>query len=382
MKNWLPSLSLSLMAFIFVTTEFIPVGLLPEISESFDLPISKVGLLLTIYAWIVALLSLPLAIFTSRYERKKLVLIILALFTFSNLVAGLSTSFTILVVARIMIAFSHAIFWSVSTPLAIRLAPEGKKNIALAIIVTGASLGNVLGIPVGTLLGHAFGWKNAFLSISGISFLILFVIYFFLPKANSTLVAKFKDVPRLVKNKTIRTFYYLTAIVITGHFILFTYISPLFQNSPLYGAEDIALLLLVFGSAGILGGYIAGKFIERFESRLIYIGLVCVFLSLVLTSSLIEFKSLSILNLIMWGIGFTIAPFVFQAKIITEAKEASDIAVSMYSGIFNIGIGGGAFLGSIAVGVIPLNALGYLGAIFILISIFVWMKSGIYSSHE
>lgn len=373
MKNWIPSISLSLMAFIFVTTEFIPVGLLPDIAEGVGKTTESTGLLMTVYAWIVATMSLPLTILSSKFDRRKLVITLLSIFIVAHFLAGLAQSFNELVFARVMIALTHAVFWSITTPLAIRLAPIGKKNIALAIIFTGASLGNVLGIPIGTILGHAFGWQQAFIAIGVFSLVIFCVIYKVLPPTKSSYVATFSSVPLLLKNKTLLLVYFLTVVVITGHFTLFTYISPIFQEIGIFSSKDVAILLLVFGLSGIIGNYIAGKLVDKMESKLISIGLIFILSSLLLLVPLLGMTFLSYVNLAFWGIALSLATFVFQAKVIHEAREASDIAVSMYSGIFNIGIGGGAFIGSLATPRIGLNNLGNLGAIFLVLAVIVFL---------
>lgn len=226
LRNWLPVIGLTFSTFIFNTSEFIPIGLLTDIASDFSITESKAGILITVYAWVVALASLPLMMAFSKTENKKLLLSIVALFTASHILSGFSSSYYMLMASRIGVACAHAIFWSMVTPLAVRVAPEGRRSVALSFIITGSSVAMIVGLPLGRAVGLMVGWRATFLLIGAISALILVLLAIVLPKAPSDNDVSLKSLPALIKRPVLIGIYLLTVITITGHFTVYSYIEP------------------------------------------------------------------------------------------------------------------------------------------------------------
>ncbi|MFB0712402.1 putative sugar efflux transporter [Buttiauxella noackiae ATCC 51607] len=360
---WLRVVTLAVAAFIFNTTEFVPVGLLSDIASSFGMQTAEVGIMLTIYAWVVALMSLPFMLLTSQVERKRLLIGIFTLFIASHVLSFLSWNFTVLVISRIGIAFAHAIFWSITASLAIRMAPAGKKAQALSLIATGTALAMVLGLPLGRVVGQYFGWRTTFFAIGVIAALTLFCVIKLLPKLPSEHSGSLKSLPLLFKRPALVSLYVLVAVVVTAHYTAYSYIEPFVQTVAGLSANVATFLLLVLGGAGIIGSVLFGKLGNRHSSTLVSgsIGLLVLCLALLLPAAQ-STVNLTILSL-FWGIAIMILTLGMQVKVLALAPDATDVSMALFSGIFNLGIGAGALVGNQVSLHFDMSSIGLVGAV-------------------
>ena len=368
---WLRVVTLAIAAFIFNTTEFVPVGLLSDIADSFQMKTAQVGIMLTIYAWVVALMSLPFMLLTSQMERRKLLIGLFVLFIASHVLSFMAWNFTVLVMSRIGIAFAHAVFWSITASLAIRLAPAGKRAQALSLIATGTALAMVLGLPIGRIVGQYFGWRTTFFAIGMGALVTLVCLIKLLPALPSEHSGSLKSLPLLMRRPALLSIYLLTVIVVTAHYTAYSYVEPFVQVVAGFSANFATLLLLILGGAGIIGSVLFGKLGNQHASLLVSgaIGLLLACLLLLMPAAGSE-NHLAILSL-FWGVAIMIIGLGMQVKVLALAPDATDVAMSLFSGIFNLGIGAGALVGNQISLHVSMSAIGYLGAIPALVAL-IW----------
>ena len=369
LKAWLPVIGLTFSAFIFNTSEFIPIGLLSDIAADFNITESHAGLMITVYAWVVALASLPLMLVFAKTESKKLMLSITALFVVSHVLSGLASDFYMLMLSRMGVACAHAIFWSIVTPLAVKTAPEGKQSTALSFIVSGSSIAMIVGLPLGRTIGLYAGWRATFLIIGAVALIILCILAAVLKKTPGESNFSIRKLPALFKTPALLGIYLITVIAITGHFTGYSYIEPFMGQVAGMGSTLITLVLTLFGIVGIFGSVIFSKFYDRHPGFFIKYAVSGICISLLL----LQAASFSIwsefLLCVFWGLAINSYNLVFQSEIIRNAPQGTAVAMSIYSGIYNVGIGTGALVGGAVCDGIGIQYIGYTGGAIVLIAL-------------
>ena len=369
LRHWLALSGLTFSAFIFNTSEFVPIGLLTDIKEDFHLTEASVGMLISVYAWVVMLLSLPLMIMVSRMEMRRLMLWLIGLFGVCQVMSYLSGSYAMLMASRIGVACTHAIFWSIVAPMAVRMAPEKHKALALSMVVTGSSVAMVLGMPLGRMIGLHLGWRMTFLSIAVISALIFVFIAAVFPRLQSRGKFSFAKIPALLHNRVLLGLFVLALLFATTHYTGYSYIEPFLDQVAGLSPDVVTMVLIVFGASGMLGSIAFSKYYMSGRRRFMFV----VTLGPALCLLLMQAAAMDIIAIfgvcIVWGAMATAFNIACQDNTIRFApKEATSIAMSIFSGIFNLGIGCGAYLGGVVVDHTSLCGIGYAGALIGLVA--------------
>lgn len=373
-KDWIPLVGLTCAAFVFNTSEFIPIGLLTDIAKDFEVSESQAGLLITVYAWVVALMSLPLMLLASKIEFRKLLLTIVGLFIVSHLFSAASSSYTMLMASRIGVACAHAIFWSITPPLAVRIAPEGQRSAALSIIMAGTSVAMVIGLPLGRIIGLHTGWRTTFFCIAAVTFVIFLLLVAVFPKVPVRNHISLTKIPSLLKQKNLMGVYITTVILVTGHYTGYSYIEPFLGQVARMNDGMVTLTLMIFGFVGMIGSYIFAKYYASHSLRLIRLSIIVITLMLLWMRFAAYNTYTAVLMCVFWGIAIVVYNLAFQAKIIEYAPGATAVAMSVYSGIFNLGIGTGALAGGIVCSTLSLHYIGYIGGLIALSATAYYMQ--------
>ena len=353
---------MGISAFVVNTTEFVPVALLSDIARDFSITTAETGWMLTLYAWVVAAMSLPLMLLTSRFERKKLLLALFIVFIASHALSVFAWSFQILLISRVGIAFSHAIFWSITAAITLRIAPEGKKALALSILATGTSLAMVLGVPIGRIVGQWFGWRTTFAGIGVIAFVVFLLQMKLLPTLPSMFNGSFKKIPELLKNPLLVCLYLFCFVAFTADYAAYSYIEPFMIKIGAISENLVTFILLLFGGAGLIGSVIFSRYNDRSNTMLMLISMVLILASMVTMLWAVTSIWLLSLNTLVWGAAMILLMLCIQSKVIEIDINAQDMVMAMFSGIINLGIGAGALIGGYAVTHISLSSVGFVGA--------------------
>lgn len=363
-RDWLVLVGLAFSAFIMNTSEFMPIGLLVDIAADFNLTESGAGVIITIYAWAVALLSIPLMVFASRFELKRLMLAVIALFAAGQVASAIAPTFFLLIIARLMVAAAHAVFWSIASPIAVRVVGQRHSEVAIGTIATGSAIAMVCGLPLGRAIGLLLGWRMTFACVAIASAVALAFLLVAMPRLAQGERFSARQLPGLFRVPALRNIYVVTALFATAHFTGYSYIEPFLQQVAGFSENLTTFALVLFGAAGIVGSCVFSRTYRRTRfsfMRAAVLG-VAASLALLLAASIGPVAVLGVCA--VWGACYTAYNVAFQAEVISNAPhEAQAVAMSAYSGIFNLGIGSGTWIGGMVTSSISVADVGIGGAV-------------------
>ncbi len=364
-KEWLPLLGIAVAAFVFNTSEFMPIALLVDISADFGVTEAQAGILITAYAWAVCLLSLPLMVFASRFDFRRILLFLVMLFGVCQVLSAIAPGYWTLMAARIGVACAHAVFWSIASPAAVQVVRPEHRSLALSIIVTGSSVAMICGLPLGRVVGLALGWRMTFVCIAIVSFMVLAYLFFVFPKSSAGDRFSVRDLPLLLKNPVLLGIYAVTALMATAYYTGYSYIEPFLQQVGGFSDGSITIALSVFGAAGIGGSVLFARFYEgeRRRHAFLTVALSGIVASLALMAPVAASAAGVMVMCVLWGACATAFNVSMQAEILRFSPDGgSAVAMSIFSGIFNLGIGGGSAIGGAVGSAASVYWVGVAGA--------------------
>ena len=343
--------------FIGVSTEILPVGLLPQISADLSVSESVAGLTVTGYALVVALSATPLTVLTARWPRRRLLLTVLIVYAFANALAAVAPTFAVLLVARAVGGLCHGVFWSMNTGYAVRLVSRDRVGRATGAVFTGSALAVAVGLPLATATGEAFGWRITTLGAAAITVAIAVSARVVLPPLEGLPTAAghhriTAPVRAALARPGVRAVATITGLIVLGLYVFFSYISVCLGNLGLRGPE-ISAALLAYGVGGVLGTIALGRAYDRWPTRSFAAVVITLLAALAAIATLPLFEPAAWLTVAAIGVvtilgaaALSIA-LPLQAMIFAHAGPAPDAASSLFVAAFNVGISAGAAIGGV-----------------------------------
>ncbi|MDG0055998.1 MFS transporter [Paenibacillus sp. P2(2022)] len=369
-----PLLALAVSAFAIGTTEFISVGLLPLIAEDLHISVTMSALTVTLYALGVTIGAPVLTSLTSSVPRKTLLLWIMIVFIAGNSLAAVSSGITLLLIARVISAFSHGVFMSIGSTIAADLVPDDRRASAISIMFSGLTVATVTGVPLGTYVGQQWGWRAAFMAIVVVGVVALIANLILLPstlrKGNKT---PFSEQVKLVTNGRLLLAFIITALGYGGTFVVFTYLSPLLHDITGFGENTVTFILLLYGIAIAIGNVIGGKAANRRPlSALFYMFLIQAVILFLLWFT-VPFQTAGLVTIFFMGLlAFMNVPGL-QVYVVMLAErfapKAVDVASAVNIAAFNAGIAIGAYVGGIVTDSLGLMHTTWVGGVMVLVAV-------------
>ncbi len=377
LRSWLPLLGITLSAFIFNTSEFMPIALLTDMATDLGVSESVAGIVITVYAWSVMVLSLPLMMFASRFALKRVLMCVICVFLAGQVLTVLSGSYAMLAAGRIVVAMGHAVFWSIASPIAVRLVPEKFTSLALGMVVTGSSVATIVGMPLGRVVGLALGWRSAFLVVALITAAVLVYLAVVFPKMPAGEPFTVSKLPRMLSSKALVGIYVFIAVAVTGYYTAYSYIEPFLLQVAGLDEGHVTAMLTVFGVAGIAGSFVYARLFDGHRRAFFRTAVGALVVALLVLGAASCSPALIVVDFLLWGVASTGYNVAFQGEVIRiTSQDESAVATSIYSGIFNLGIGGGSALGGAVVGGLGVGAIGYVGGALVALALaflIVWL---------
>lgn len=361
--------ALSVSAFTFVTAENLPGGLLTLIAPDLGRSTSEIGLLVSAYAAVVVLASLPLSRLTRRFPRRYVLAATTAVCTVGTLWSAVALGYADLMAARMVTALGQALFWSVVTPAAASLFAPAVRGKMIARLAIGNSLAPLLGVPLGTWVGQQTSWRTAFLMFSVVSLLACLAMVIAMPNVD----AEESGTARGTHPSTRRfvVLMVVTVLLVTGGFMMITFVTQFVLETAGFPDRYLSVLLLGQGVAGMVGTLLTGQVLDKrpWQTMLVALGLLTG--ALMLLWGLGHVPALALVGLALFGLAFSALPPALSFLSMQVAPGATESATAISSSVFNLGIGGGAALGALVVATDGVSTVPLVGAVFVLAAILV-----------
>lgn len=357
-------LALAIGAFGIGTTEFVIMGLLPEVAGDFGVSIPTAGLLVTGYALGVVLGAPLMTVLGTRISRKRMLMLLMGLFIAGNLLSAVAPVFGLMLAGRVVASLAHGAFFGIGSVVAAELVAPQKKAGAIAMMFTGLTVANVVGVPLGTLVGQTLGWRITFAVVAGLGVIGLAGIAKLVPDLPKPEGVRLRHELAAFRNVQVLLAMAMTILGFGGVFAAVTYLAPMMTDVAGYADSSVTWLLVLFGLGMVAGNLIGGKFADRALMPLLYISLSSLAVVLALFTLTAHNKIAAAVTITLIGaLGFATVP-PLQKRVLDQASGAPTLASAMNIGAFNLGNALSAWLGGLVISAgLGYTAPNWVGAV-------------------
>lgn len=348
-QQYLAVFSVASACFMIVTTEYLPVGLIPAMAPALAISTGTAGLTMTLPAIVAALSALVVSVLVGRCDRRTVLIGLLALLGVANLISFLAPNFSVLLAGRFLVGIALGRFWPLGISIGARLMPEPTGTRGVTIILSGLSIGTIAGVPASTLIAEYFGWRAAFGAASIISALSCVALYAFVPSTLPSRPARWSDLGALLLIPQARWGLIFAILTFGGTFFAYPYIGPFLGIVAKMRPQQISAMLLLFGISGLIGNALGGWLVTRSHRRAATINAVALALPVFLLAQFGTAGSVAVLMVGVWGLAYGGLSIVCQAWIAREAPEALETGGALYVAVVQTSVSLGAWLGGMLV---------------------------------
>ncbi|MBW8797387.1 MAG: MFS transporter [Streptomyces sp.] len=375
-------LALAIGAFGIGTTEFVITGLLPEVAGSFGVSIPTAGLLVTGYALGVVFGAPLMAVLGTKVSRKRMLMLLMGLFIAGNLLSAVAPTFAVMLIGRVVASLTHGAFFGIGSVVASDLVASDRKAGAIAMMFSGLTVANVVGVPLGTLVGQHAGWRATFGVVAGLGVIGLLGVAVLVPEMPRPEGVHLRHELAAFKNAQVLLAMAMTVLGFGGVFAAVTYIAPMMTHVAGFADGSVTWLLVLFGLGMVGGNLVGGRFADRALMPILYVSLGGLAIVLALFTLTAHHKALAAVTIVLIGaLGFATVP-PLQKRVLDQASGAPTLASAVNIGAFNLGNALSAWLGGLVIAAgLGYTAPNWVGALMTLAALFLALVSTVLERH-
>lgn len=346
---WFAVAAVTAGIFAIVTTEILPIGLLTSIGSDFAVSDGMAGLMMTMPGIVAAIAAPVVTVTTARLDRRSMLCTLILLLLIANLLAAAAEDYWLLLVSRVLVGITIGGFWSIGAGLAGRLVPAASAGRATAVIFSAVPLGSVLGVPAGTLIGEAAGWRTAFIALAVLSAAVLAALLLTLPALPPERPTRLAELIGALRGPSTGFALALTVLIVTAHFGAYTYITPFLEDVTAAGPGTVTILLLVYGAAGVVGNLVCGAIVSSHPRATFAAVASAVAAGTLLLPVLGGGLPGAVALLVLWGVAYGGVPVCSQTWFAKAAPRSAEAASVLFTASFQATIAIGALAGGAVV---------------------------------